>query len=195
MHAIVPSGRVPEAFFKKTFDRGDLNQDGFLEGEELDIAFLHPDNFAGARFDAKEAADEYVLAVRAGGNGDVTKSNLLWKHPTKYTDHIVSPLVSNGRMLLIKGGGIRTAFDTKKGKNIGRQTRIQNTCEYFASPIVGNGKIYVAGENGVIVVLEDSEDYPILSKNDMGDAILATPAIADGMIYIRTRSKLICVGN
>ena len=188
MHAIVPSGRVPEAFFKKTFDRGDLNKDGYLEGEELDIAFLHPDNFAGARHDAKEAADEYVLAVQAGGVGDVTKSHLLWKNPTKYTDHIVSPLVSDGRMLLIKGGGIRTVFDTKKGKALGRQARIQNTCEYFASPVVGDGKIYVAGENGVIVVLEDSEDYTLLSKNDMGDAILATPAIADGHLFIRTRS-------
>lgn len=195
MHAIVPSGRVPEAFFKKTFDRGDLNKDGYLEGEELDIAFLHPDNFAGARHDAKEAADEYVLAVQAGGVGDVTKSHLLWKNPTKYTDHIVSPLVSDGRMLLIKGGGIRTVFDTKKGKALGRQARIQNTCEYFASPVVGDGKIYVAGENGVIVVLEDSEDYTLLSKNDMGDAILATPAIADGHLFIRTRSKLICVGD
>ena len=54
---------------------------------------------------------------------------------------------------------------------------------------------YVAGENGVIVVLEDSEDYTLLSKNDMGDAILATPAIADGHLFIRTRSKLICVGD
>jgi len=195
MHAIVPSGRVPEAFFKKTFDRGDLNKDGYLEGEELDIAFLHPDNFAGARYDAKEAADEYVLAVQAGGSGDVTKSHLLWKHPTKYTDHIVSPLVSNGRMLLIKGGGIRTVFDTQKGRAMGRQARIQNTCEYFASPVVGDGKIYIAGENGVIVVLEDSKEYTLLSKNDMGDAILATPAIADGRLFVRTRSKLICVGN
>ena len=181
--------------FKKTFDRGDLNKDGYLEGEELDIAFLHPDNFAGARHDAKEAADEYVLAVQSGGSGDVTKSHLLWKNPTKYTDHIVSPLVSNGRMLLIKGGGIRTVFDTKKGKALGRQARIQNTCEYFASPVVGDGKIYIAGENGVIVVLEDSKEYTLLSKNDMGDAILATPAIADGHLFVRTRSKLICVGN
>ena len=98
-------------------------------------------------------------------------------------------------MLLIKGGGIRTVFDTKKGKSLGRQTRIQNTCEYFASPIVGDGKIYIAGENGVVVVLEDSDEYKLLAKNDMGDAILATPAIADGNLFIRTRSKLICVGK
>lgn len=195
MHAIVPTGRVPEAFFKKTFDRGDLNKDGYLEGEELDIAFLHPDNFAGARYDAEDAADEYVLAVRSGGEGDVTKTHLLWKTPTKYTDHIVSPLVSQGRMLLVKGGGIRTTFDTTTGEAIGRQTRIQNTCEYFASPVVGDGKIYIAGENGVVVVLQDSKGYKLVSKNDMGDAILATPAIADGNLFIRTRSKLICVGN
>ena len=72
---------------------------------------------------------------------------------------------------------------------------MNNSCEYFASPIVGDGKIYIAGENGVVVVLKDSDKYELLAKNDMGDAILATPAIADGSIFIRTRSKLICVSN
>jgi outer membrane protein assembly factor BamB len=80
---------VPEAFYKKTFERGDSNNDGALEGRELDAAFLPPGNEAGARFDASEAADEYVLAVRAGGTGDVTDTHLLWKHKTKHTDHIV----------------------------------------------------------------------------------------------------------
>ena len=113
---------VPTAFFKKTFDRGDLNKDGVLEGRELDIAFLHPDNFAGADFTAKgeQAADEYILAVRGGGKGDVSNLRLLWKHKTKHTDHVVSPFVSDGRMLLIKGGGISTVFETKTGQPLAR---------------------------------------------------------------------------
>ena len=195
IQAFVGVQTIPAAFYKKTFGRGDTNQDGLLEGEELDKAFLHPDNFAGARYDAAEAADEYVLAVKAGGKGDVTDSHLLWKQSTKYTDHIVSPHVSNGRILLIKGGGIRTVFSTSEGKSIESQKRIQNSGEYFASPVAGDGKIYIAGENGTVVVLNDSDDYEILAKNDMGDAIVATPAIADGRIFIRTRLNLICVTN
>ena len=116
MQAFVGKTKIPASFYQKTFDRGDKNKDGFLEDEELDAAFLHPDNFAGARHDAEEAADEYVMALRAGGRGDVTSSHLLWKHKTKYTDHIVSPLVHNEQMFLLKGGGITTLFETKNGE-------------------------------------------------------------------------------
>lgn len=194
MQAFVGETKIPEAFFKRTFDRGDSNKDGLLEGDELDRAFLHPDNFAGARFNAEKAADEFILAVRGGGRGDVTETHLVWKHETKYTDHIVSPLVLDGRMFLIKGGGISTLFDVTDGRPLRKQKRIGNVSDYFASPIYGDGKIYIAGENGVVLVLKNSPDYELLAKNDMGDSIVATPAIADGRVVVRTRSKLICVG-
>ncbi len=195
MQAFVGKVKIPESFFKKTFDRGDLNKDGVLEGRELDVAFLHPDNFAGAHFDAENPADEFVMAVRGGGRGDVTNSHLLWKHNTKYTDHIVSPLVVDGRMLLIKSGGIATCFETKQGRPLWGPKRIQNEGEYFASPVYGDGKIYVASENGKVVVLANEPDLKILAKNDMGDSILGTPAIADGRLFLRTRSRLFCVGK
>ena len=193
MQAFVGAVTIPEAFFQKTFDKGDVNKDGVLEGRELDLAFLNSENFAGARFDVENPADEYILAVRGGGRGDVSKTHVLWKHRTKYTDHIVSPLVVDGRMLLIKGGGIGTCFETDKGAPLWGPKRINNESNYFASPIFGDGKIYVAGENGFVVVLENGPDLKVLAKNDMGDAVLGTPAIADGRLFVRTRSKLICV--
>lgn len=194
MQAYVGAVPIPEAFFKKTFDRGDVNKDGFLEGAEIDLAFLHPDNFAGGRSGAEEA-EEFILAVRGGGQGDVTKSHLLWKHPTKHTDHVVSPLVVDGRMLLIKGGGIRTVFDTKQGELLSGAKRIENTGSYLASPVYGDGKIYAAGENGVVVVLKNSPQFEVLTTNDMQDPIVATPAIAEGGVFIRTRKKLVCVAE
>ncbi len=194
MQAFVGETKIPEVFYQKTFDRGDANKDGVLEGAELDVAFLSPDNFAGATFDVEEPGDEFVMAIKGGGRGDVTDSHLLWKHETKYTDHIVSPFVHDGRMLLVKGGGITTLFETKRGDSIRGPKRIPNASEYFASPIYGDGKIYVAGENGTVVVLNDDPDYKVLAKNDMGESIIGTPAIADGRLYIRTRSKLIAVG-
>ncbi|MBC8355153.1 MAG: PQQ-binding-like beta-propeller repeat protein [Planctomycetes bacterium] len=195
MQAFVGETKIPDVFYKKTFDRGDANQDGFLEGAELDVAFLSPDNFAGATFDVEEPGNEFVMAVRGGGRGDVTESHLLWKHETKYTDHIVSPFVHHGRMLLLKGGGITTLFETEAGKLVRDAKRIPNACEYFASPIYGDGKIYIAGENGFVVVLKDSPKYEVLAKNDMGDSIVGTPAIADGRIFVRTRAKLLAVGQ
>ncbi len=197
IQAYVGDTPIPETFFQRTFDRGDLNKDGVLEGRELDIAFLHPDNFAGADFTAmsEKAASEYILAVRGGGDGDVSRSHVLWKHPTKHTDHIVSPLVSGGRMFLVKGGGINTVFETKTGTPVRPPQRIGNVSDYFASPISGDGKIYVAGENGVVVVLEDSPQYEVLARNDVGESIIGTPAIADGRLFIRTRTRLLAVAG
>jgi outer membrane protein assembly factor BamB len=195
IQAFVGETPIPEAFFRKTFDRGDLNKDGYLEGRELDIAFLHPDNFAGASYDTPEenTAAEYILAVRGGGEGDVTDTHLLWRHPTRHTDHIVSPYVSHGRMFLIKGGGICTVFDTENGQSLRRPQRVGRGGDYFASPVAGDGKIYIASENGTILVLRDNPEYEELVTNDVGESIIATPAISQGKLLIRTRTKLLCI--
>ncbi|MDA1212618.1 MAG: PQQ-binding-like beta-propeller repeat protein [Planctomycetota bacterium] len=188
---------IPDAFYEKTFGRGDLNKDGLLEGEELDIAFLHPDNRAGASFTKQgdAAADEFVMAVKGGGEGDVTETHVLWKHRTKHTDHVVSPYVHDNRILLVKGGGIATVFETEQGEPLGGPRRIENTSDYFASPVYGDGKIYVAGANGIVVVMNDSPEYEPLAANDMADGIVATPAIANGKLFIRTRMKLYAIGK
>lgn len=195
IQAYVGQAPIPEAFFKKTFDRGDLDHDGFLVGAELDVAFLHPDNFAGASFTSTgdSAASEFILAVRGGGSGDVTNSHLLWKRATKHTDHVVSPFVSQGRMLLVKGGGISTVFDTRTGVPLRGPKRIANATDYFASPVSGDGKIYVAGANGMVVVLKNGPDYEELAVNDVAGSIVATPAIAEDALYIRTRDELLCI--
>jgi outer membrane protein assembly factor BamB len=133
------------------------------------------------------------VAVRGGGQGDVTESHVLWKHKTKYTDHIVSPLISSGRMLLVKEGGISTVFDLNSGESLRGAKRVGAGGSYFASPVVGDGKIYLAGENGAVVVLRDGPDYEELANNDVGESILGTPAIADGALYIRTRTRLLCI--
>ncbi|OYW13580.1 MAG: serine/threonine protein kinase, partial [Planctomycetales bacterium 12-60-4] len=197
IRAFVGKQPIPEAFFAKTFGRGDLNKDGFLEGRELDVAFLHPDNFAGASFESlgPKAAEERILAVRGGGHGDVTKTHVMWMHPTKYTDHIVSPFVSEGRMFLIKCGGLTTVFDTKTGEPTRSVQRLGGGGDYFASPVAGDGKIYLASENGTVLVLKNTEDFEELADNDLGESIVATPAISDGRLYIRTRTKLLTIGT
>ncbi|MFM7039976.1 MAG: PQQ-binding-like beta-propeller repeat protein [Planctomycetaceae bacterium] len=186
---------VPEAFFKRTFGRGDKNGDGFLEGRELDLAFLHPDNFAGAEFTSlgDAAAEEFVMAVRGGGTGDVTSSHLLWKHATRHTDHIVSPFLLEDRLLLIKSGGICTTRNLQTGELEDGPRRIGNAGTYFASPVAADGKIFLAAENGTVTVLENSRQFPQLADNDTGDSIIATPSIHRGTLLLRTRTQLLCV--
>ena len=74
-------------------------------------------------------------------------------------------------------------------------SRIGNLGDYYSSPVAGDGKIYVTGENGFITVLAQAEKLEVLARNDMGEPCIATPAIADGRLYIRTREKLFCVGE
>jgi outer membrane protein assembly factor BamB len=201
---------IPEAFWKK-FERGDLNKDGVLEGEEIDRAFLDPSNKGGIldsearrrggntadwqKWDAELQKEASIQAVRGGGKGDVTKTHVLWKRKNKAPDHLVSPLLVDGRLLLIKSGGLSSCFEAAKGKQLWLKERIGNPGDYLASPVAGDGKIYVTGENGVIVVLAVGPERKVLAKNDMGESCIATPAIADGLLFIRTRTTLFCIGS
>lgn len=201
---------IPEAFWKK-FERGDVNKDGVLEGDEIDKAFLDPSNQGGLldresqarggnqadweKWDAELQAEASIQAVRGGGTGDVTKTRMLWKVKTKAPDHLISPLVVDGRVYLIKGKGLCSCCDAKTGKELYLQERIGDNEDHLASPVSGDGKIYVAGKSGKVVVLASGPKLKVLARNDMGEAIIGTPAIADGRLYVRTRTKLYCVGE
>lgn len=197
IQAYVGERPIPPAFLDRAFTRGDLDQDGFLKGEELDTAFMHPDNFAGTKHTASgdKAAEQFILAVRGGGRGDVTATHLLWKHATKHTDHVVSPFVSDGRMLLLKSGGIMTVFGTADGKPLGGPRRTGRATNYFASPVAGDGKIFLAGEDGRVTVLKNDATYEQLAVNDLQEGIVATPALGDDALYVRTREHIYCIGE
>jgi hypothetical protein len=173
--------------FAEKFARGDANGDGFLEGKEIDDAFQSPTNMVGGA--------RTVQAVRAGGTGDVTATHLLWRLDVPATSQIVSPLVVENRVFLVKNGGISNCFNAADGSVIWKPKRIGNIGNYYASPVAGDGKIYVTGETGQVVVLRDAPKLETLAVNDLGENCLATPAIADDRLYFRTLTKLYCFGN
>ncbi len=174
---------LPDSFGQK-FDRGDKNKDGYLVDDEIDAAFQAPTNMSGG--------GDTIQAVRGGGRGDVTKTHLLWNLDHKASSNIASPLVVDGRLLVVKKGGISACFDAADGKTIWMKKRIRNLGNYYASPVAGDAKIYVMGENGFLVVLQQGPKPEVLAKNDMGESCIASPAIADGRIFVRTISKLYC---
>jgi outer membrane protein assembly factor BamB len=177
---------VPKEFLER-FDASDKNKDGFLTDDELDNAFQHPANMVGG--------GNTIQAVRGGGQGDVTKTHVLWNLSLPAPSNLSSPLVSNGRLLVVKQGGLSTCVETAGGKVLWERERIGNFGEYYASPVAADGKIYVAGRNGKVVVLADAPKLRVLARNDLAGEIQATPAIADGRIYVRTRQKLFCIGD
>ncbi|HIF34524.1 MAG TPA: serine/threonine protein kinase [Planctomycetes bacterium] len=176
---------LEEAFHQK-FEKGDLNKDGFLVDNEIDLAFQSPTNMTGG--------GNIIQSVRGGGEGNVTKTHLVWNLSHRAASNIASPLAYDGRLFVVKKGGISAAFDLKTGKVVWEKKRIRNYGNYFASPVAAGGYIYVPGENGSIVVLRSANEVDIVAKNDIGDSIVASPAIANNLLYVRTVNKLFCFG-
>lgn len=177
---------LDQAFWAK-FAQGDKNKDGFLVGTEIDEAFQAPTNMVGG--------GNIIQAIRGGGQGDVTETHVVWKLDNKSPSNIASPLVAGDQLFVVKKGGISACFNAKDGAPIWEKKRIRNFGNYYASPIAGDGKIYVMGENGYVVVLEQGRKLKVLAKNDMGESCVATPAIANNSLYIRTLTKLYCIAE
>ena len=174
--------------FEAKFDFGDKDKDGFLVDEEIDAAFQSPANMAGG--------GNIIQKIRGGGKGDVTKTHLEWNLDHKAPSNMASPLLYDGRLFVVKKGGISAAFDEKTGETVWMKKRIRNFGDYYASPVAGDGKIYVTGENGTIVVLAKGPKPKILATNDMGgESCVATPAIADNRLYVRTNKKIYCISE
>ncbi len=95
---------------------------------------------------------------------------------------------------MVKDGGIVTALDLATGQVLkeGRATGAGG--KYYASPTAADGKVFVASVDGKVTVLKAGAQWDVLGVNDLGDEIYATPALAGGRIYVRTRGTLYCFG-
>jgi len=173
-----------ESAFHEKFDQGDHDKDGFLIDDEIDDAFQAKTNRVGG--------GNIIQAIRGGGTGDVTDTHLIFNLDFPTPSNIASPLAHDGRLLMVKKGGLSAAFDLNDGSTVWMKKRIDNFGNYYASPIAAGNLIYVPGENGVIVVLKGGPEVEVLAKNDLGDSIVATPAIANNRIYVRTLQKIYC---
>jgi outer membrane protein assembly factor BamB len=183
---ILAREELPAQFLAR-FDQSDRNADGKLAGEELDTAFQSPSNMVGG--------GSIIQAIRGGGTGDVSQTHLIYNLKNRSPSNISSPLVVGDQLFVVKRGGLSSAFEASTGKPQWQLVRLQNLGDYYGSPVAGDGKIYVPAENGNIVVLAQGTPMQLLAKNDMGEPCIATPAIADGRIYVRTRQTLYCIGG
>lgn len=139
-------------------------------------------------------AENALLAVRPGGRGDITASHVVWKK-TRGLPYVPSPLFYEGRIYTIKSGGMASCFDAKTGRELWLEQRVGVVGDFYASPVAAEGKVYVAAQNGTVVVLAAGDTFNVLTKNEIGEPIFATPAIADGRIYLRTAGQLYCFGS
>jgi outer membrane protein assembly factor BamB len=193
--------------FEEVLKQLDTNRDGKLAKEEIQDPRLKEDwrsmdldkdgtlNDRDWRFyRARRAAQNAVLAFRLGGQGDMTQKNFLWRYQ-KSLPNVPSPLLYKDVLYLMKEGGILTALEDSTGKVL-KQARLQGALgDYFASPVAADDKVFTVSHEGKVTVLKPGGDWEILATNDLNDECNATPAIADGRLYIRTRSTLYCFGK
>jgi outer membrane protein assembly factor BamB len=167
--------------FKDDFDSLDFNKDGKITRDEWDALL-------SSIYDGKSR----VFALSPGGTGDISSSHILWQK-TKGMPNISTAIVYRGQVVMVKTGGLVSAYNAATGREEYIQERIAAPGHYYASPVAANGRIYLTSlEDGEVTVLRAGSPKPDrLAKNPkLGERVAATPALADDAIYIRTASKL-----
>ncbi len=145
-------------------------------------------------FRAMLAAENGLLAIKLGGQGDQTSTAIRWRY-TKPVPQVPSTLLYKGVLYMVNDGGVLISFDPATGDVI-KQGRLTGAIDkYFSSPVAADDKVFLIGESGAVSVLKAAGEWEILKVNQLDDECFATPAIADGRIYIRTRSALYCFGT
>jgi outer membrane protein assembly factor BamB len=109
--------------------------------------------------------------------------------------YVSSPLFYDGRIYLIKTGGMLSSVDAKTGQPYYTQERLDAPGDYYSSPVAGGGRIYLASLDGKLTVVKAGGDKPeILHQAEFGERILASPALVEDNIYLRTQSTLYAFG-
>ena len=114
----------------------------------------------------------------------MNETHVAWTQ-TKGVPGVPSPLYYNGRLYTVQNGGIVFSRVAKTGELV-YSGRTGAMGYYYSSPVAADNKIYIASEEGVVVVLDGGEELKVLARNKLDGQILATPAIVDGKIYVRT---------
>ena len=146
--------------------------------------------FLVAGFPAKIA-----MAIKLGGSGDLTGTpNVPWTY-AKGTAYVPSPILYGDYLYLTTDRGILTCIDAKTGEVKYEGGRIPIPATFTASPVAFEGKILMTSEDGDTFIVKAGPKHEILGTNSVGEPVYASPAIADGRIFIRGEKNLYCIGT
>jgi outer membrane protein assembly factor BamB len=142
-----------------------------------------------------------VYAIRETATGDVslkpdTTSNeaVAWSTP-RGGGYMCTPLVYRGLVYVVRYNGILNVFDAKTGEKKYEQRLAGATSAFTASPIASDGKVYIASEDGQVFVLKAGPAYEVIAMNEMSTPVLATPAISEGRLLLRTQDQIMAIGK
>ncbi len=136
-----------------------------------------------------------ALAIRAGGHGDITgTSQLVWSY-NKGTAYVPSPILYGNYVYLMTDRGLLTCLDVETGKVVYEGARVPKPVLFQASPVAFEDKILLTSEDGDTYVIKAGPKHEVLRTNSLGEGVSASPAIADGRIFIRGDNNLYSIGN
>ena len=133
-----------------------------------------------------------VLGIDPSAQGDITNSKWqLWKLP-QGTPDVPSPLIHDGLVYLCRERGDLICLDAVTGEQLYRERTHRH--RHRASPVYANGHIYLTSRDGIINVVKIGREFEIVASNAMGEDIAASPAIANGTLYLRSYQALYAIG-
>jgi len=142
-----------------------------------------------------------IFAIRRGASGDITpkesetsSASVAWAKSRGGT-YMPTPIAYGEHFYTLSNDGTLTCYAALTGERV-YQSRVGGKGAAFtASPVAANGKLYLASEDGMVFVVKAGPQYAELAVNQMGAVMMATPAISDGTIFIRTRGELFAIGE
>jgi len=142
-----------------------------------------------------------VFAVRPGARGDLTlaaglteNASVVWSK-TGRGSYMPTPLAYRGIVYILANNGVLDAYEPSTGKEIYRQRLPLVGSGYSASPVAADGKIYLSNEDGEMLIVEAGAAFKHIATNSIGEMLMATPALSDGVMYVRGVSTLFAIGR
>ena len=139
-----------------------------------------------------------MYAFRPGAAGDISlksgedKNAFLAWSTSKGSPYTPTPIIYGDLFYVLADNGVLSAYDAKTGENIYQQ-RLPTS--FSASPVAANGKLYLSSEDGDVFVVKAGRQYELLSRNTMGQPLMATPALAEGMLIVRGENAIYALGE
>lgn len=130
-----------------------------------------------------------LVAIKPDGNGDVTKSNIVWQLANGGC-YVPSPVTVGDYFLSTMTNGLVHCIDAATGNILWKE----NLGKQYASAVVANGLVYMPNDQGVITVIKPGLTFEVVARNNIGETMFASPAISNGRIYLRSTSNLFCIG-
>ena len=137
-----------------------------------------------------------LMAIRLGRTGVLTGTDAIAWSTARGVSYTPSPLLHDGRLYVVSDAGLVSCFDATTGRPFFEQRRLPKPYSFKASPVGANGKLYLATEEGDVVVLRLGDRFEVLATNTLTDqSFIASPVVADGSIYLRSRTHLFRIGR